>query len=91
MASSSDDISTLISHTASLCCDDVSLDLVSDNDSFDCATNLSLVGKLIADKVVNFHAIRAVVSKAWNIGDEPMITGELLTQGRGLSWVFTWS
>lgn len=31
------------------------------------ATNLSLVGKLVADKVVNVVAVKAVINRAWNL------------------------
>ncbi|KAK9278902.1 hypothetical protein L1049_028483 [Liquidambar formosana] len=60
-----DNISQLISQTATLCCDKDSLELAPDPESVVNASHLFLVGKLVTDKVVNIQAIKAVMSRAW--------------------------
>ncbi|KAK9291439.1 hypothetical protein L1049_019387 [Liquidambar formosana] len=69
MVSPAEDMDELISHTAHLCCDEVSLDLLPNSDLAGMANNLALVGKIIADRLVNIHAFRIVITKAWSVKD----------------------
>ncbi|KAK9275171.1 hypothetical protein L1049_022432 [Liquidambar formosana] len=63
----SDEISQIISQTALLSCEEISLELDPVSELGVNATNLSLVGKIVADKVVNVMAIKAVINRAWGM------------------------
>ncbi|KAK9292422.1 hypothetical protein L1049_020392 [Liquidambar formosana] len=67
MASPMDEISQLISQTANLCCDEIFLELPADSESEVNVVYLSLVGKVVPDRVINVHAVKAVLSRAWNL------------------------
>ncbi|KAK9280346.1 hypothetical protein L1049_014034 [Liquidambar formosana] len=63
------EMSQLISQTANLSCYEDVLSLEPDCVNDAKATKLSLVGKLITDRDINFHATKTILTRAWNINE----------------------
>ncbi|KAK9273138.1 hypothetical protein L1049_017945 [Liquidambar formosana] len=67
MDSIDEPLSQIISQTANLSCFDEVPDLVSDSSLAENSNCSMLVGKLVADRVINKKSIRSIILAAWNL------------------------
>ncbi|KAK9270271.1 hypothetical protein L1049_025848 [Liquidambar formosana] len=68
------EISRLISQTTTLCCFDEIHDLEPDPSLSSSSVSPMLVGKLVADKVINKNSVRSIIMGAWNLANHLSIT-----------------